>query len=66
MLYEIKNSSDIDLLLPALRADLFAVLVLREDDTRRSGACASLLLDAPAAGFRACWRRSSILINLHI
>lgn len=34
MLYEIKNSSDIDLLLPALRADLFAVLVLREDDTR--------------------------------
>lgn len=66
MLDEIKNSPDVDLPLLALCADFLAVLVLREDDARRSGACASLLLDAPAAGFRACWRLRSILINLHI
>ena len=66
MLDEIKNPSNTSLPLLALCADPFAVFVLWEDDTRRSRACASLLLDAPAAGLRARWRLGSILINLHI
>lgn len=36
MLDEIKNSSDVDLPLLAFCADFLAVLVLREDDARRS------------------------------
>lgn len=51
MLDEIKNSSDVDLPLLALCADLLAILVLWEDDAGRSRACAPLLLDAPTGGF---------------